>query len=428
MILIYKFFTNIFYPIFISLIFFRKLMKKEHKVRYKEKIFKSYFRPQRKNGKRLIWFHASSVGELKSILPIIKEINKGNENLEFLITTVTLSSGNLAQNEIKSYNNIYHRFFPLDLTFLVDGFLDTWSPDSVFFSDSEIWPNFILQIKKREIPLATLNARITKKTFKRWKLFPKTATEIFNKFDLCLTANLETKKYLIQLGAQNIIFNGNLKLINIAKKKNIGKNKNFLSKNRFWIAASTHPGEEKLCLETHKILKRKFNDIVTIIIPRHTFRSKNIKKICENLELRAKIHQHNDKMTKENEVFIINHYGSLDQYFSHAKSVFMGKSMLKSLEEVGGQNPIDPARLGCKIYHGKYVYNFKETYEFLKKKNISRSISNVDQLAKHLSIDLRNVRRGQNNYFSIVNKMGKKTLNGAMKNINNFLYNESRKT
>ena len=116
-------------------------------------------------------------------------------------------------------------------------------------------------------------------------LFPKTAKEIFNKFDLCLTANLETKKYLLELGAQNIIFNGNLKFINITKKKNIGKNKNFLSKNRFWIAASTHPGEEKLCLETHKILKKKFSDIVTIIIPRHTFRSRNIKKICENSSL-----------------------------------------------------------------------------------------------------------------------------------------------
>ena len=101
--------------------------------------------------------------------------------------------------------------------------------------------------------------------------------------------------------------------------------------------------------------------------------------------------------------------------------------MLKSLEEVGGQNPIDPARLGCKIYHGKYIYNFKETYEFLKKKNISRSISNIDQLAKHLTIDLNNIRKGQNNYFSIVNKLGNKTLNGAMKNINKFLFNESNK-
>ena len=428
MILIYKILNNLFFPIFILLIFFRKLLKKEHKTRYKEKIFSSYFNPQKKDGKRLIWFHTSSVGELKSILPIIKEIDKRNKNLEFLITTVTLSSGNLAKSEIKNYNNIYHRFFPLDLTFLIDSFLDAWSPDYVFFCDSEIWPNFILQIKKREIPLATLNARITKKTFKRWKLFPKTAKTIFDKFDLCLAANLETKKYLFELGAQNIIFNGNLKLINTSGniKKNY-KNNDFLKKNRFWIAASTHSGEEKLCLETHKILKGKFNNIITVIIPRHTFRSNSIKKICDNLNLKAKIHELNDKMTKKNEIYIINHYGSLDQYFNYAKSVFIGKSMLKGLKEVGGQNPIDPARLGCKIYHGKYVYNFKETYEFLKKKKISTRISNINQLAKLLSLDLKNIQKKQNNYFSIVNNLGKKTLNGTMKSINKFLFDESSK-
>ena len=83
-------------------------------------------------------------------MPIIKDIDKKNKNLEFLITTVTLSSGNLAKTEINNYNNIHHRFFPLDVTFLINNFLDKWSPNSVFFVDSEIWPNFILQIKKGE--------------------------------------------------------------------------------------------------------------------------------------------------------------------------------------------------------------------------------------------------------------------------------------
>ena len=207
MILIYKFFTNLFFPIFILFIFLRRILKKEDPIRYKEKIFPSYFRAKKKRENKLIWFHASSVGELKSILPIIKDIDKKNKNFEFLITTVTLSSGNLATAEINNYNNIHHRFFPLDVTFLINNFLDKWSPNSVFFVDSEIWPSFILQIKKRGIPLAILNARITKKTYKRWKLFPKTAKKIFNKFDLCLTSNLETKKYLEEFEAQNIFFN-----------------------------------------------------------------------------------------------------------------------------------------------------------------------------------------------------------------------------
>ena len=426
MILIYKFLTSLFFPVFILLIFLRKILKKEDHNRYKEKIFPSNFRAKKKSGNRLIWFHASSVGELKSILPIIKDINKKNKNLEFLITTVTLSSGNLASTEIKNYNNIYHRFFPLDVTFLVNNFLDTWSPDSVFFIDSEIWPNFILQIKKREIPLAILNARITKKTFKRWNLFPKTAKKIFNKFDLCLTSNLETKKYLLEFKAQNIFFKGNLKLINaIENKKDVCKNKDFLTKNRFWVAASTHPGEERLCLEVHKVLKKKFTNIITVIIPRHIYRANNIKKISDSLGLNSKIHELNDEMTNENEIFIVNHYGSLNQYFNYAKSVFMGKSMLKSLQEVGGQNPIDPARLGCKIYHGKYVYNFNEIYELLEKNNISKTISNIDELVQYLSFDLKTVEKDRNNFDTIINNLGNKTLDEVMKSINKFLFNVS---
>lgn len=429
MILIYKFLTNFFFPIFVLLIFFRKFFKKEDKVRYKEKIFPSHFRAHEKSKNKLIWFHASSVGELKSILPLVKEINKENKNFEFLVTTVTLSSANLAMSEIKNYDNIYHRFFPLDVTYLVNNFIDAWIPDIVFFVDSEIWPNFILQIKKREIPLAILNARITRKTYKRWSLFPKTARKIFDKFDLCLTSNLETKKYLQEFGSKNIFFNGNLKLINpVENKKSAFKNEQFLKTNRFWVAASTHEGEEKLCLKTHLILKKRFDNLVTIIIPRHTYRANSIKKICDNFELKAKIHKLNDQMTNKNEVFIINHYGSLNEYFNYAKSVFVGKSMLKNLEEVGGQNPIDPVRLGCRIYHGKYVYNFKEIYEFLEKNNISKSISNIEELAQYLSYDLKNIKKDQNNYVSIINNLGNKTLDGVMKSINKFLIDESIKT
>ena len=116
MILIYRGLTNLFYPILLILIFYRKIFKKEHKTRYKEKIFSSHFNITRKKNTRLIWFHAASIGEFQSILPIIKELNK-NKNLEFLITTVTLSSGNLAEKEILKFNNIHHRFFPLDVEF-----------------------------------------------------------------------------------------------------------------------------------------------------------------------------------------------------------------------------------------------------------------------------------------------------------------------
>ena len=143
MILLYRVLTNFIYPLLFIYIFIRKLKKKEDPIRFKEKILTSHFNVIKKKTK-LIWFHASSVGEFKSILPIIEELNINN-NYEFLISTTTYSSSTLAQQELKKFNNVYHRFFPFDVGFLINKFLLFWKPDVIFLVDSEIWPNLILK-------------------------------------------------------------------------------------------------------------------------------------------------------------------------------------------------------------------------------------------------------------------------------------------
>ena len=149
MIFCYSFFTFFFYPILVLIIYFRKLINKEDQKRYKEKIFFSSFFSKRKNGSRLVWFHAASIGEVQSIFPIITRLNKTKRNLEFLITTVTLSAGNLVEKKFSKNYNIHHRYFPIDVKFLIKKFLDVWKPNLILFVDSEIWPNLILEIKKQ---------------------------------------------------------------------------------------------------------------------------------------------------------------------------------------------------------------------------------------------------------------------------------------
>ena len=423
MFLIYRVLTTILYPLLIILIIVRKLFKKENSLRYKEKIYSSNFNIKRNKNKNLIWFHAASIGEFKSILPIINELNKNNSNLEFLITTVTLTSGNLAEEEFKNHDNIHHRFFPIDVSYLIKKFLSLWKPTAIFLVDSEIWPNLILNINKNKIPLALLNARITNKTFKKWILFPNTAKNIFSLFDLCLTSNLETKKYLLKFNSKNVSFNGNIKLINSINSNNIkNPNEKILLKNKFWFAASTHEGEDIFCLNTHLKLKQKFSDIITVIAPRHIGRNKRIKNLCKNFSLNAQILNKNEIISDQTEIVIINSFGVLNDYFKYAKSVFIGKSMIKKLENVGGQNPIDAAKLGCKIYHGPYVYNFKEIYEILEKNNISKKINNFYELSENLKIDLQTFN--EKNSQIVINNLGKKTLEDTMKHINTFLYNE----
>ena len=119
MVLIYRALSNILFPVFILIIYLRKILKKEDSYRYREKIFPKYFNITRKDNTKLIWFHAASIGELKSILPILSEINKKQKDIEFLVTTITLTSANLAKEEFKNFKNVFHRFFPIDSEFLI---------------------------------------------------------------------------------------------------------------------------------------------------------------------------------------------------------------------------------------------------------------------------------------------------------------------
>ena len=181
-------------------------MKKEDPIRFKEKILVSHFRPRERKDSKLIWFHAASIGEFKSILPIINDLNINHQKLKFLITTNTLSSGKLAELEFKKIKNAEHRYFPFDVTFLIDKFLYSWKPDKIFLVDSEIWPNLILKAKEQKIPIAIINCRLTSKSFKKWLFFSKISKKIFGVFDLFICSNTETKSYLQKLNLKNVYF------------------------------------------------------------------------------------------------------------------------------------------------------------------------------------------------------------------------------
>ncbi len=429
MILFYRILSNLIYPIIIILILFRKFQKKEDPVRYTEKIFPSKFNVHVKKKSNLIWFHAASLGEFKSILPIIKELNKKTNNFEFLITTLTRSSSNLASEEIKKFRNVHHRFFPVDVNFVINSFLSQWKPKAIFLVDSEIWPNLIINSKKMLIPIALINARITKKTFNRWKLFRDIAKEIFSTFHLCLSSNYETENFLKELGAKNVFYTGNIKLIGeLSHDKIENINNKTLQSVRFWFAASTHEGEEIFCLKTHKILKEKFGKIITIIAPRHIERAEKIQKLCTSLGFSNQIINKGDLILENKEIIIINSFGVLASYFKYAKSVFIGKSVLKKLDRDGGQNPIEAAKLGCKIYHGPYVYNFNDIYKTLNKNNISFEIDNFKKLADCLEKDLENKNKNPEIFSEFMSKLGEKTLTSNMDKINKFLFNEIEKT
>ena len=421
MLQVYRFFTYFFFPFLIVLIYFRLILKKEDPKRFKEKIFSSHFKIHRDNKKKLVWFHTVSIGECLSILPLIDELNKNNKNLNFLITTATLSSSKLLERKLDKNENIIHRFFPLDLNHLVENFLNSWKPDLVCFVDSEIWPNFLFKIKEKNIPLLLINARLTKKSLNKWKIIFNFAKKIFNNFDLCLTASNESKNNLNELQVKELKYIGNLKYSVQSKPDEIGDlNKKILNNYKTWCAASTHNGEESIILKTHKEIRKKHNNVLTVIVPRHINRSVYIKKLCNKFNLNAQVLGDNESINSNIEILIINSFGVLPKYFNYCKSIFMGKSFIKEKRSVGGQNPIEAAKLGCNIFHGPYVYNFQEIYDFLKSHGIAEKINDELELADRINKNFENSNK-TNHQIDLLNSHGEKILKETIESMKRYL-------
>ncbi|MAH53348.1 MAG: glycosyltransferase N-terminal domain-containing protein [Pelagibacteraceae bacterium] len=419
----YKFFTYLFYPLSHVYLFLRKIKKKEHFLRYKEKL--SQINVPRNEG-FLLWFHVASVGEAMSILPLIENFEEEKNINRILITTITLSSAEVLQKKFAQNKKVVHQFLPLDIPKFTNKFLNHWSPNLSIFIDSEIWPNLIFDIKKRNIPLLLINARITKKTFLRWKFVRNFATKIFEKFDSCLVSNNETEKYLQILGAKNIKNYGNIKF---AKTKFNSENKLdpvFLEKiksRKVWCAASTHPTEEIFCAKIHMELKKTYNNILTIIIPRHIHRIELIVKELSKLNLKTALYTNFKEMSDNADILLINTYGKALKFYEISKCVFLGKSTVKSLIEDSGQNPIEPARYGCKIFHGPNVSNFKEIYEFLGSLGVANKISSFPELSQSLVEELKNEKKNNEEIIKKIENYGQSTLNNVLKEIKTYINN-----
>src|SRR5210317_2108460 len=237
MIIVYRILTIVI-VIFLPLILVWRVFKKKEILNISKK--KICFFHKKRNKGRLVWFHGASVGEIKSVIPLIEIYEKKNDIKTILITSNTLSSAKIV-SEIEN-KKIIHQFFPLDLNLFVKQFLNYWQPSAACFIDSEIWPNMIFELKKRKIPIVLLNGRVTKKSFKKWLFFKSFAKEIFSKIDLCLSSSNETVNYLKTLGVKKVKFLGNIKFIMSKHKISSIKNnlKIFTKTKKDWCASSTH--------------------------------------------------------------------------------------------------------------------------------------------------------------------------------------------
>ena len=369
---------------------------------------------QKKN-KKNVWVHTASVGELMSVVPIIRKLEKNKKIKNILLSTSTTSSAKIFKKlRLKKTSHVY---FPLDNNYIVKKFIKYWKPELAIFIDSEIWPNMFNNLKLNNVPIIIMNARITERSFNKWQIFPNFANQVFGNISLALPQNLETLKYLKLLKVKDIKIAGNLKYYG---KKNNQKEDTKLLKNKFknhkvWCAASTHNDEEILIGKLHKRLKKKERKLITIIIPRHINRIDKIKSDLNNLDLNYITHSLNQKLRKDTDVYLVDSYGESSKFYNLTNISFVGGSIINH----GGQNPLEPARLGNYIINGPNVKNFKEIYTFLNNLKMSSSTSNILSMEDIILKKLKTKTNNKN--IKKIIKIGNDILEKNLFHINKYL-------
>jgi len=406
----YYLITTVFYYLLYPYLYLRILKKKECPLRYKEKLGISL---KTRNNGYLIWFHCSSIGELKSIFPIIDHYLKKNQ---ILVTTSTLGSNEVFQKKYYNTNNIIHQYAPIDSPQIIKKFFKKWNPNIIFFTESEIWPNHIFYAKNNNIPIILLNARISNKSFIKWKLIKNSMNKILNCFDLILSQSNESADYFNYFGSNNIKILGNLKFVISEDFENKEENLN-LQKRLVFIALSTHPTEEEVCIKIHSSLKSQYPNLLTIIIPRHINRIPEIQKIIINTKLNFLIAESLDNFKNNTDILIINSYGNTKKILKSSKYVFIGGSLV----DHGGQNPIEVAYNNSLIFHGPHVHNFTEIYNFLNKENIAFKINSGAELINQLKEKINDYQN--KNIKEKIIRMGDEILSSTIKELEQYIIN-----
>ena len=335
----------------------------------------------------LVWLHASSVGESLSMLSLIERLRRERPEVVILMTSGTVSSARILENRLPP--GVIHQFVPVDRMSWVRRFLDHWQPDLVLWVESEFWPGVLSEVKRRAIPAMLMNARISARSWRGWRRAPWMIRRILQTFDLCMAQTELDAERLRDLGAVNIACPGNLKFAAEplpADPDTLAALEAATAARPRWLAFSTHPGEEETIAVAHRILVRNLPDILTIIVPRHPARGPEIENILAASGTTVSVRSRSQLPDKNIGFLLADTMGELGVFFRLTDIAFVGGSLVPH----GGQNPIEPARLGCAIVHGPHMENFLAIEGELNTAGASSVATTAEEIAREVGTLLSN--------------------------------------
>ncbi len=307
----------------------------------------------------LIWIHGASVGESLSVVPLVRQLRTRRPDLNFLVTTGTVTSANLMAERLPE--GAFHQYIPLDHPDFVSNFLDHWRPDAAIFVESEFWPNLILGAREKIPSMTLVNGRISPRSFEDWKRQPNSIKCILSSFDAIIAQDYQNAERLTTLSGGVVGMLGNLKSAAPplpADDNEITRLKEIIGDRPFWLAASTHLGEEEIVLNAHQLLRQDHANLLTIIAPRHPGRGGEVCALAAEQSLQFAQRSESGAIDSKTEIYIADTLGELGVFYRLSDIAFVGGSITPK----GGHNPLEPARLGAAILHGPHTFNFVETY------------------------------------------------------------------
>jgi len=267
---------------------------------------------------------------------------------------------------------VLHRFAPLDVPAWVRRFLEHWKPDVAGFVESELWPNLLAACRARGIPTMLINARLSDRSLRRWRRVPGLARHVLGGFARVQPRSATDAERLRILGCGRVGEPGDLKFaapplpVDEAELQRLGL---ALAGRPVWLAASTHPGEETIVLDAHRALRPRHPGLLTVIAPRHPDRGHSIPA--------AAYRSRGDDPPSEG-VWVADTLGELGLWYRLTGMAFIGRSLLPP---GGGQNPLEPARLGCAIAVGPHTGNFSDSVAMLREVGALTVVGDAAELA-----------------------------------------------
>jgi 3-deoxy-D-manno-octulosonic-acid transferase len=318
-----------------------------------------------------IWVHASSVGEVELVKPLVCSLTQQHK---IVLTTFTASGFQHAQRIMP--NTVQIRILPIDFVFTSKAFIRRHDFKLALIAETELWPETLFQLKASRTPLIQVNARLSPRSTKTSNWIRTILQSTLAYFDLHLTRTDKDAELFKRMGVEDrkIRIAGNLKYAHADEQPSYQN----LINRPYILFASTHPGEEELFAQLSAQLDL---DELVVIAPRHPQRAADIVKTLRPLGLQLKQRSLNQAIDENTQLYLADTLGELKALMAHAAVVIMGGSFVN----IGGHNILEPARLGRAIITGPSDANIRQDLDLLLQHRAIIQVNNTDELTQHLS-------------------------------------------